>query len=214
MATADVRNNAQDEIEIRRVRGLWAYARDLGELDVMMTCFHPDATVAVSWFAGPAKEFLAGTKTLLGRLKPQERSKHAIGNWRCEIKGDRAILESEVTLNARDQIEGVLYDYTGFMRFHDQFERRAGIWRIAKWVAIYDMDRMAPVIPGSAPPGFFDPVKFDGPDNSVAFMRLRQAKLGRTMPPGLVIGGSKAEAELKESGREWLAEGAGRRAAE
>jgi hypothetical protein len=44
-------------------------------------------------------------------------------------------------------------------------------------------------------------------------MRLRQAKLGRKMPPNLVIGGSQRETDLKAAGKRWLAEAAPQRKA-
>jgi len=201
-----------DEVEIRRCRAGWAFARDLGEWDLMRTYFHPDATVAVSWYAGPIGAFFDNTVKLRANLKPTERSKHWIGSMRCFLNGDRAILETDVLLFARDEIEGKLFDYTAWMRFHDQVERRAGVWRIAKWVAIYDKDRFDPVVPGSVPASFFSGVDFSKGANAVAFMQLRQAKLGRTMPPGLMIGGSEAEAALKAAGRAWLAETAQRKA--
>jgi hypothetical protein len=44
-------------------------------------------------------------------------------------------------------------------------------------------------------------------------MKLRQAKLGRVMPPNLILGGSKPEADLKAEGARWLAEAAPQRKA-
>src|SRR5262249_46162641 len=124
-----------------------------------------------------------------------------------------AVMETDVLLFARDEIDGHLFDYTAWMRFHDRAERRNGIWKIAKWVAIYDRDRMDPVVPGSVPASFFAGVDFSGGHDAVAFMKLRQAKLGRKMPPNLCLGGSPAEAELKADGARWLAEAAPQRKA-
>jgi len=202
-----------DEHEIRRARTLWAFSRDLGEYDTMRDCFHADATVSVSWFSGPFLEFWEATKKLRGNLKPTERSKHWIGSYRTEVNGDRAVMETDVLLFARDEIEGKLFDYTAWMRFHDQVEKRQGVWRIAKWVAIYDRDRMDPVVPGSVPASFFSSVDFSGGHDAVAFMKLRQAKLGRVMPPNLTLGNSTAEAELKAAGKRWLTEAAPQRKA-
>jgi hypothetical protein len=202
-----------DEHEIRRARTLWAFARDLGEYDTMKECFHPDATVAVSWFAGPFLEFWEATKKLRGNLKPTERSKHWIGSYRCDVNGDRAMMETDVLLFARDEIDGKLFDYTAWMRFHDLAERRNGVWRIAKWIAIYDRDRFDPVVPGSVPAEFFASVDFSGGHDAVAFMKLRQAKLGRKMPPDLCLGGSQREADIKAEGRRWLAQGTQQRKA-
>ena len=202
-----------DDHEIRKARTLWAFSRDLGEYDTMRDCFHDDATVAVSWFDGPFLEFWEATKKLRGNLKPTERSKHWIGSYRTDINGDRAVMETDVLLFARDEIDGHLFDYTAWMRFHDRAEKRGGVWRIAKWVAIYDRDRFDPVVPGSVPTSFFAGVDFSGGHDAIAFMKLRQAKLGRKMPPNLCLGGSPREAELKAEGRRWLVEAAPQRKA-
>jgi hypothetical protein len=50
-------------------------------------------------------------------------------------------------------------------------------------------------------------VRLDGNASGFAYMAFRQAKIGRTVPPGIVIGGSDDERKLKTEGEVWLAGG-------
>src|SRR6202041_4125478 len=84
-----------DEYEVRRVRRNWAFARDHGEWETMRACFHPDATVNVSWHSGPAAAFLDRTIAMSADRRPEERSKHWFGNSRVWLKRDRALLETD-----------------------------------------------------------------------------------------------------------------------
>lgn len=204
MTDADTLQRLADEAEIRRVRNVWALSRDLGEYDTMKSCFHPDAELTVSWYSGNAWEFVEATKKLSANRKPEERSKHWFGNWRSWLKGDRAILETDVQVITRDRLDGCLFDYISYSRFFDLFERRDGEWKIWRWWCVYDKDNMTPTIPGSAPPSFFDGIDFSQADNGFAFMKLRQAKRGGKIPPGIIIGQSPDEARIRKDGFAWL----------
>jgi hypothetical protein len=196
-----------DEHEIRKVRRKWAYGRDLGEWESLKTCFHPDATVSISWYSGSAEGFIEQSKKMVAGRRPEEHSKHWFGNFRVEVRGARGVLESDAMISARDYLDGHLFDYVSYGRFYDLFEKRAGAWRIAKWTCIYDKDALTPVIPGSVPPSFFDQVKLEGPESGFAFMRFRQGKKGRPVPPYIVHGGSDDERKLRAKGERWLAGG-------
>ena len=62
-----------DEEMVRRVRQRWAFARDYGDWEGMRACFHPDATVCVSWFSGPAATFFERTVAMAAERRPEER---------------------------------------------------------------------------------------------------------------------------------------------
>jgi hypothetical protein len=76
--------------------------------------------------------------------------------------------------------------------------------RIAKWTAIYDKDRLDPVLPGDIPPAFFVGLDRSGGVGNGAFMRLRVTKKGRTVAAGMVLAGSEAETQVKREGGQWL----------
>ncbi len=196
-----------DEFEVRRVRQVWAFSRDHGEWETMRACFHPDATVLVSWFNGAASDFMARTVAMAEERRPEERSKHWFGNMRTQIKGDRAILETDAMVMGRDFLDDYLFDFTFYCRMYDRIERRQGVWRILRMVVIYDKDRLDPVVPGSVPASYFDKLPVRGADSGVAFMRFRQGKKGRTVPPDIVLGGSEGERRLRQETEAWLAGG-------
>jgi hypothetical protein len=144
-----------DEYAVRSVRQRWAFARDHGEWETMRACFHPDATVRVLWYSGPVAGFLDETIKSFAEREPGGGSKHWFGNSRVWVKGDRALLETDAQVLGRNRTGGYLFDFTLFIRLYDRIERRQGEWRILRMDAIYDRDRLDPVIPGSVPADFF-----------------------------------------------------------
>jgi hypothetical protein len=203
-----VKHNLDDfveELSIRRVRETWAFGRDLGDWQALGACFHPQGTITVSWYSGPAAGFVERSREARAAMKPEERSKHLLGNMRVARNGERATLETDVQICVRESIDGYLFDYTSYARFFDLMVKHEGAWKIFKAACIYDKDRLDPVVPGAVPPSFFDAVPLAGTESGFACMRFRQGKRGRTVPPGIVLGGTPAEQALREEGVRWLA---------
>ena len=196
-----------DEYAVRSVRQRWAFARDHGEWETMRACFHPDATVRVLWYSGPVAGFLDRTIASAEERADGGSSKHWFGNARVWVKGARALLETDAQVQLRSRLDGHLIDTTLFIRLYDRLERRAGEWRISRMDAIYDKDRLDPVIPGSVPASFFDGIDFSGANASLGIMRWRAAKRGGKLPPDLPIGGTDSEKELRKENEAWLAGG-------
>jgi hypothetical protein len=194
-----------DEYAVRLVREIWAFSRDHGEWDTMRACFHPDATVRVLWYAGPVAGFLDETIESFEKRKPGEGSKHWFGNQRAWVKGDRALLESDAQVQGRTNYAGHMFDFTLYIRLYDRMERRQGEWRILRMDAIYDKDRLDPVLAGTIPAGFFDGVDLTGPGAAVALMRWRLAKRGGKVPADLPLGGTDSEKQLRAANEAWLA---------
>jgi hypothetical protein len=194
-----------EEYAVRNVRQQWAFARDHCEWETMRACFHPDATVRVLWYSGPVAGFLGETiESFVGR-KPGEGTKHWIGNSRTWIKGDRALLETDAMVLGRNRFGGHLFDFTLYIRFFDRVERRQGAWRILRMDAIYDRDRLDPVIPGSVPADFFAGVDMTGPFAAIGLIRWRTEKRGGKVPDDLPIGGTATEKQLRAANEAWLA---------
>ena len=118
-----------------------------------------------------------------------------------------AILETDAMVLNRDRFMGHLFDFTINLRLYDRVERRAGEWRILRMDAIYDKDRLDPVIPGSVPPDFFAGVRFDGPDAAIGFAKWRIEKRGGQVPVDLPIGGTDSEKQLRTEAGAWLEAG-------
>jgi hypothetical protein len=196
---------ALDKMQICDVRRRWAFNLDLGEWDALQSCFHPDASVTVSWYSGSASVFIERSKAMVGGRKPEEHRKHWLGNMRSEVVGTRAVLETDVLILIRELIEQDLFDYTSYARFYDLFEKRDGVWRIVEWRCIYDKDRLDPVNPAKDASALYAQAALEGADSGFAFMKLRQGKRGRTIPESVVIRDSDGERRLRRRGDDWLA---------
>jgi hypothetical protein len=196
---------ALDQIQVCDVRRRWAFNLDLGEWDKLQSCFHPDASVTVSWYSGPASGFIERSKSMVGGRKPEEHRKHWLGNMRTEIVGTRAVLETDVLVLIREFIDQDLFDYTSYARFYDLFEKRDGVWRILEWSCIYDKDRLDPVDPATDASVLFAQAELGGARSGFAFMTLRQGKRGRTVPESVVIRDTEGERQLRRRGDDWLA---------
>ena len=196
---------ALDQMQICDVRRRWAFALDLGEWDTLQSCFHPDASITVSWYSGSVAGFIERSKKMIGGRKPEEHRKHWLGNMRSEIRGARAVLETDVLILIREFLDGTLFDYTSYARFYDLFEKRAGVWRILEWNCIYDKDRLDPVVPARDAASLGAQAVLAGPESGFAFMQLRQSKRGRTIPDSVVIRDTEGERDLRRRGDAWLA---------
>jgi hypothetical protein len=192
-----------EERAVCRVLQVWAYSRDSGDWEALRNCFHPDGAITVSWYSGPASGFVERSMAMGKERRPEERSKHLLGNMRAEVAGSRAVLEADTVITVREFIDGHLFDFTSNARFFHLVEKRNGAWRILHANCIYEKDRLEPVIPGSVPASFYDQVDLTGPDNGFAFMRFRQTKKGRAIPK-VPLAGTAEEAKLRAEAQAWL----------
>jgi len=192
-----------EEYAVKRVRQIWAFARDHGEWDTMRACFHPEATVRVAWYSGPVAGFLDETIESAQKRPPGESSKHWFGNSRAWVKGNRALLESDAMVLGRTTFSGHMFDFTLYIRLYDRLERRAGEWKILRMDAIYDKDRLDPVLAGTIPSGFFDGVDLRGPQAALALMKWRLEKRGGKLAE-LPLGGTESEKKLRAENEAWF----------
>jgi len=193
-----------EERAVCRVLQVWAYSRDSGDWESLRNCFHPNGTITVSWYSGPASGFVERSMAMGKERRPQERSKHLLGNMRAEVNGNRAVLEADTVITVREFIDEHLFDFASNARFYHLLEKHSGEWRILRANCIYEKDRLEPVIPGSVPAAFYDQVDLTGPDNGFAFMRFRQTKKGRAIPK-VPLAGSAEESALRAEAKRWLA---------
>jgi hypothetical protein len=194
-----------NEYAVHSVRRAWALARDNADWDTFRACFHPDATVRVLWYSGPVGPFIAQTIESAAKRQPGGKStRHWLGNYRVWLNGDRAILETDTMIINRDRFKGHLVDYIMNIRLYDRMERRGGEWRILRMDAIYDRDRLDPVIPGSLPPDFFEGVPLEGPNSQMGITRWRLEKRGGQFPSDLAVGGTETEKTLRRETEAWL----------
>jgi len=196
--------HAIEQAAVCNVRRLWAFSRDRGEWDTLRACFHPDATITVAWYSGPASGFIERSVAMAEARRPDEHHKHWLGNMRADVNAARAVLEADAMVLIREYIDAQLFDYCSWLRFFDLVEKRDGVWRLFKASCIYEKDRLDPVVPGAVPASFYSDVSLTGHEAGFAFMRFRQMKKGRPVPLSIVVAGTPAEDALWDQARSWL----------
>jgi len=114
---------------IREVLNDYARGVDREDLELLRSCYHPDA-VDVHWtFIGNAHEFAQDVIDKMGGLP---NKKHYITNAAIELDGERAFVESSFLATQRIPLDGGrVADLQAEGRYLDVFERREGVWRIA-----------------------------------------------------------------------------------
>ena len=136
----------QDKLAIIEVVQNWALWRDAGDWERFRTVWHDDGWMTATWFQGPAEQFIevsrAGFEKGVSIL-------HFLGGSSVDVKGDRAIAQTKMTINQRAAVDGVVVDVVCTGRFYDFIARRGGKWAIVRRQPIYEKDRMDPVDPAA-----------------------------------------------------------------
>jgi hypothetical protein len=163
------------ELLIRYARGVDRFDREL-----VLACFHPDATMRYNTYDGPAVALFEGLFS--GSAAGQAGlpvGQHVVTNALFEVRGDVAYGESY--LEARragvggrqagtGEPIGPGFPSTRIGRFIDRFERREGEWRIAsrrvamEWMSEEVDD--SPERPGGYRLENFTPTRYDRSDPS------------------------------------------------
>jgi hypothetical protein len=143
LAHADV---LADRVELRELVENWAVWRDAGDWARFRTVWHDDGVMMATWFQGPADDFIRVTKE--GWAKGVSIL-HFLGGSSVDLAGDRAIVQTKMTISQRGDVGGVLCDVVCTGRFYDFIERRAGRWGMVLRQPIYEKDRVDPVDPAA-----------------------------------------------------------------
>jgi hypothetical protein len=131
--------------EIRDV--LFRYTRgiDRFDLDLVRSCYHPDAYDDHGTYRGDLDGFLTWVVQALSFF---ESTMHFIGNQIIDVDGDRGRAESYcIAFHRRGaHADEPAYDLITALRYVDRLERRAGQWRITNRVCVFDWTRRDPVV--------------------------------------------------------------------
>ena len=189
----------QDRLAIVDTVNNWAVWRDAGDWERFRTVWHDDGWMTATWFQGPAPKFIEVSKAGFDK---GVSILHFLGGTSVDLKGERAIAQTKMTISQRGDVERVTVDVVCTGRFYDFFAKRNGKWAIVRRQPIYEKDRMDPVDPdvrlkldpdvlGSFPEGY----------RHLAYL---QTKLGFTIKRDLPqLKGPLVEA-LYAHGRAWL----------
>lgn len=191
-----------DRLDCMDLIQAWALYRDQGRWDELLETFHPDGMIAVTWFKGPFAEFVEASKRAAATSK--SLSKHQIGWPLVTIEDDRAISETSIAILGRATLAGVLVDNISYGRFLDRLERRQGRWRIIERVAIYEKDRLDPVMPSEAFDRFMAETDFSIYPEAYRFLAHRLVSGGRNLASPIVVNASPDADALYKRCRQWL----------
>jgi hypothetical protein len=175
----------------------WGLYRDQRRWDELLSTFHPDGEIAVSWFRGPFHEFVEHCR----RGGP---SKHLVFAPLVRVAGNRALAETSITILVRQAIEGLAVDMTSRARFLDRLERRDGEWRILERAAIYEQDRLDPVEPSETFTRIMQSASASKYPEPYRYMAVRLAAAGRPLAEPVHHDGSPATQELYARYETWL----------
>jgi len=123
------------DVLMRYCRGV-----DRGDQDLIVSSFHSDATID----AGKGKitpADIARTATSDDHIQT-----HLYGNCLIELVGDVAWSETYFLAFHVDDRKGKRFMRTRSARAIDQFERRSGVWKIAKRVVADDWSRVDEIV--------------------------------------------------------------------
>lgn len=190
----------QDKLELRELIENWVMWRDAGFWEKFRTVWHDDGRMMATWTQGTADEFIEMNKQ--GWAKGVSIL-HFLGGFTCEIKGDRAITQTKMTISQRGEVHGVLVDVVCTGRFHDFLEKRDGKWGMCLRQPIYEKDRMDLVTPGAMVE--LDAAVLESFPVGYRHLAYLQSKVGYPVKkdmPGLK--GPEVEA-LYQTGQAWLA---------
>ena len=139
------------EAAIRDVHIRYCRAVDRMDLELLRSCFHPDASADFGFFNGGLDSFIEMATRSLASFAG---TTHFTGNQLVEVSGDAAWAEHYTVATHRCPADetGPLRDFVTAVRYADRMERRGEDWRIAKRRLILDWTRTDPVAPAGAPP--------------------------------------------------------------
>jgi hypothetical protein len=192
----------EDRLAIRDLVEDWVLYCDAGDWERFAGVWHDEGRMNATWFQGSWRDFVRVTQEGWAR---GVSILHFLGGMTIDLAGERAFVQTKMTISQRGPVEGVLCDVVCTGRFCDFLEKRGGRWGFVLRQPIYEKDRVDPVDPGET-------VSFDQERLAVlppGYRHLAYIQLGLGYPVKLdmpQLTGPEVEA-LYAAGRGWLAGG-------
>jgi SnoaL-like domain len=188
----------QDRQDIADLMTGWI-RRDLGEWDRLRELFHPDGRIEITWFEGPASEFVDAS----ARMGASDlRTKHLITAPVVTFSADGAHAVSETNAVIIGENVRLGLGCEAHNRFIDRLERRDTVWRILDRTSVYDFSSV------TFPAGV---VEIDRaalrkyPREYAALAYLLEVS-GFPVQRTFATRGSELERTIKQSAMDWLRE--------
>lgn len=194
----------EDEHQIASLLTRWGHARDSDDWEVLARCFHDEATIHILWMSGPARDFIARSRSMAAARKPGIHIKHVISGFWIGIEQNHAFSRCHANLYVRTAIAGHEFDLQSWMRFFDLLEKRDNVWRIVKRTAVYDKDRLDPVDPRIVPQDLLAPMDLSLFPQAAKFLCYLQQLSGHPLAEDIVCAHSDRERSLREEGEMWI----------
>ena len=189
-----------DKLAIADVVNNWAVWRDAGDWDRFRSVWHDDGWMTATWFQGPAEEFIEVSRAGFDR---GVSILHFLGGSSVDLKSQRAIAQTKMTISQRAEIDGVAVDVVCTGRFYDFFEKREDRWAIVRRQPIYEKDRMDPLDPSASLK--LDTALLESFPEGYRHLAYLQTRIGFTIKRDLPqLKGDVIQA-LYAHGRAWLA---------
>jgi len=187
------------KLEIREVVECWAVWRDAGDWDRFAEVWHSDGYMTATWFQGNYRDFIAVSRRA---FDAGVRILHFLGGSAIDVRDDRAIAQTKMTISQRALVHGVEVDVVCTGRFVDFFERRDARWAIVRRQPVYERDRMDPVDPAASVT--LDAATLSRFPYGYRHLGYLQAQLGFDVKTGLPGLTGEAAGKLSSEGRAWL----------
>jgi 3-phenylpropionate/cinnamic acid dioxygenase small subunit len=128
------------EVLYRRAR-----AGDRRDVELALSCYHPDATENHEGFDGTAAEFIQNVSMISpNSTAPVDGLWHLISNVLIDLRGDEADVESYHIAVVIRHDDGVESESRIGGRYLDRFAYRDGRWAIAHRDVVFDWSRVDP----------------------------------------------------------------------
>ena len=190
-AAATGRDEIADRRGIRDLLESWVVFRDAGDWERLRPLWHPDGRMVATWTEGTGDEFIAISQA--GWAKGMTVI-HRLCGTVIDLNGDRALAQTKMTITQRAPVEGVLF-----------LEKRAGRWGIVLRQSIYELDRLDPVTPGTAP--VLDTTLLEQFPIGYRHLAYLQTRIGYDVTRNLAGLRGPEVASLYKRGAAWLATG-------
>lgn len=180
--------------------------RDQQQWEPLYSMYHPDSCIRVGWFVGTGAEYVEASRRL-DASKKGWHIVHVMHPTLVQVRGDRAIAQTNTFVIRRTKLEGVPVDMTILCQLYARVERRDGIWRILTMDAVYEKDMAAPVYPTDC----FEPDReaLEQEPPAYRFSAYNLKKIGYPVRADDLYSTSDPErvAELYREAQEWLYQG-------
>ncbi len=188
-----------DRLAIRQLVENWVVWRDAGDWERFRSVWHDDGRMMATWFQGTADEFIAVSRA---GFEKGVSILHFLGGHSADIKGNRAIAQTKMTISQRAVVHDVPVDVVCTGRFYDFLEKRNGRWGMVLRQPIYEKDRMDPVDPAAKLA--LDRARLERFPEGYRHLAYLQTSIGFTVKPDMPgLKGPEVEA-LYARGRGWL----------